>query len=488
MSVERAAATERVAGADTREASASAVVRAAAAATALVAGPGWAAALGTPAAWDRYLSMPGGLAPWVALLLAVAGVGAAVAGWRVGESTRERVPGQLRLPRGLGPVLLLALVAFVAVGTRDAKLAASAMPAVPLAAGWFAGQATRRAVASCAANNESAASGLVVAGGLIGLVFAGHIALVADGSGLVRATGWTTVYLALAAINLVRADRASTAAESAAAEKARATALAVREPDPEADTPGRRAKKTEREPVFVLDDIHVSFGPNQVLRGATLRVAPGELVALVGGNGAGKSTLMRVAAGLALPEAGRVTVGRDDVTTLLVEERAGAGLAFVSGARPVFADLTVVENLRVAAFRSHLTPRAFNDATASIFEVIPALAKRRKARAGVLSGGEQRLLAVAQTLYRRPVVLLADELSLGLDAEARLAVLDLLRILADEDVAVVAVDHDLVSLLPRSDRAALLTGGVVTTKTHPERLLAQRSDLLPATFLAKAGR
>ena len=482
MTVGRTTVTERVAGADTREASASAVVRAAAAATALVAGPGWAAALGTPAAWDRYLSMPGGLAPWVALLLAIAGVGAAVVGWWVGERERQHVPGQLRVPRGLAPVLLLALIAFIAVGTRDAKLAASAMPAVPLVAGWFAGQATRRAVASCTADNESAAAGIVVAGGLIGLIFAGHIALVADGSGLIRATGWTTVYLALAAINLIRADRASR--EAKRTHTARAV---VRERDAD-EAPGRKAKDAEKPPVFALDDIHVLFGPNHVLRGATLHVAPGELVALVGGNGAGKSTLMRVAAGLALPDAGRVTVGSDDVTTLLVEERAGAGLAFVSGARPVFPDLTVVENLRVAAFRSHLTPRAFNGATASVFEVIPALAKRRKARAGVLSGGEQRLLAVAQTLYRRPVVLLADELSLGLDAEARLAVLDLLRILADEGVAVVAVDHDLVSLLPRSDRAALLTGGVITTRTDPARLLAERSDLLPATFLAKAGR
>ena len=481
--VDRAAPTERVAGADTREASAAPGVKAAAAATALVAGPGWAAALGAPAAWRRHLELPRGLEPWAAVLLALAGLGVAYVSWRTLERERPHVAGQLRLPRGVAPTVVLALVAFVAVATRDPKLAAAAMPAVPLVAGWFAGAAARRAVASTPPGNSSAAAGLVVAGGLIGFVFAGHLALVAGGSGLVRATGWTIAYLSLAAINLVRAYRSPVAEE-------RAPGPPIGERGPSEDKgSGHSSRSAARpDPVFVLDDIRVAFGPSEVLRGASLRVAPGELVALVGGNGAGKSTLMRVAAGLVAPDSGRVIVGRDDVTTLLVEERAGAGLAFVSGARPVFPDLTVLENLRVAAFRSHLTARAFHEATSSIFDVMPALARRRKARAGVLSGGEQRLLAVAQTLYRRPLVLLADELSLGLDADARIAVIDLLRVLADEGVAVVAVDHDLVSLFPRSDRAALLTAGVITDEPRPERLLSRRSDLLPATFLAKAGR
>jgi branched-chain amino acid transport system ATP-binding protein len=470
---------QRVAGADTREAQASPAVRAAAAATALAAGPGWVAAFGTPAAWKRYLEMPSALAPWVAIFLALAGLGTAVIARHLGEGP-ERKPGQLRLPRGLGPMMLLAVASLYAVATRDAKFAATVLPAAPFVAGWLAGHAARRAIASCSADNASAAAGIVVTGGLIGFVFAGHLALVAKGSGLIRATGWTAAYCIFASINLIRTYRAP------AGNVSRRTTLS--ENTGSESAPASPTKKPAAEPVFVLDSVDVWFGPNHVLRGANLRVAPGELVALVGGNGAGKSTLMRVAAGLQLPDGGRVTIREDDVTTLLVEERAAAGLAFVSGARPVFPDLSVTENLRVAAFRSHLTARAFNDATKDIFEVIPMLGRRAKARAGVLSGGEQRLLAVAQTLYRRPVVLLADELSLGLDAEARVAVLDLLRLLANEGVAVVAVDHDLAALLPRSDRAALLAEGHITIHDRPELLLTKRADLLPATFLAKAGR
>ena len=467
---------QRVAGADTREAAASPVVRAAAAATALIAGPGWAAALGAPAAWRRYFDLSSGLAPWVAVLLVLVGFGAAYAAWRMPRRERQAVAGQLRVPEGLGPAVILIVLSFVAVATGDPKLAAGVMPVVVALAGWFAGNAARRAVAGSALNNASAAAGLVIAGGLVGLVFAGHLALVAKGSGIIRATGWSVAYLTLAAVNLVRA---LLLARPAAGSRAGRTAAALAAPQPPANDDGA---------VFVLQDIVVWFGPNQVLRGVDLRVARGELIALVGGNGAGKSTLMRVAAGLVVPDTGRVLIGDDEVTTLLVEERAAAGLGFVSGARPVFPDLTVTENLRVAAFRSHLTARAFHEATAHILDVMPALARRAKAKAGVLSGGEQRLLAVAQTLYRRPLVLLADELSLGLDAQARVAVLDLLRVLADEGVAVVAVDHDLVSLLPKCNRAALLSGGTITIETKPERLLSRRSDLLPATFLAKAGR
>jgi branched-chain amino acid transport system ATP-binding protein len=372
----------------------------------------------------------------------------------------------------------VALIGLLVAGTRDAKLAATLMPAVPLVAGWIAGQAVRLAVGACVADIASAASGIVVAGGIVGLIFAGHVALVGRGSGLPRAAGWTVAYMILAAINLVRAHRSLPADRRRVDVRATAETAAADVPRPAGAV----------SPALVLEEIRVAFGSTEVLRGTTLAVAGGEMVALVGGNGAGKSTLLRVAAGLIVPDSGRVVVGSDVVTSLLPEERVAAGLAFVSGARPVFPDLTVLENLRVAAFRSHLTASSFNAATAAVLDLVPALALRRKAKAGVLSGGEQRLLAVAQSLYRRPVALLADELTLGLDIEARTAVLELLRLLADDGVAVVVVDHDLPSLLPRSDRAALLSGGVVHEYKHPERLLAKSGDLLPATFLARSGR
>jgi len=230
--------------------------------------------------------------------------------------------------------------------------------------------------------------------------------------------------------------------------------------------------------------ITVRFGPNLILDGATMEIAPGELVALIGANGSGKSTLLKVAAGFVPIETGQVTVGSEDVTTLLPEERAAAGLSFVSGARPIFPDLTVMQNLRAAAYRTHKTQRAFDEAAKALLELVPTLADRRDRRAGVLSGGEQRLLAVAQSMFRRPAVLLADELTLGLDHDSRLAVMDLLAALATQGVAVVAVDHDLPSLLPRADRVALVADTAITMHDDPLDILRRRTDLLPATFLA----
>jgi ABC-type branched-subunit amino acid transport system ATPase component len=234
----------------------------------------------------------------------------------------------------------------------------------------------------------------------------------------------------------------------------------------------------------LLDHLTVTFSGNVVLEDTTLVVGPGELVALCGGNGAGKSTMLRVAAGLVMPEQGRVEVNGEDITTLQPEERSAVGLAFVSGARPVFSDLTVMENLRVAAFGSHTTARSFEAASEHILDLVPAMARRRHHKAALLSGGEQRLLAIAQTLYRRPVVLLADELTLGLDAEAREGALDLLRVLADDGVGVVAVDHDLPALLGRADRAVLIAEGETHVFRRPASLLERRRDLLPAQFLA----
>ena len=465
--------TGRPAGSDSREALQTPTVRSAARAAAFAAGPAWAAALGAPLAWSEFLSMPAALRPWLAVGLVATGVVAGVVAWRRATEKLDG-GGEARGRPGMGAAGIMCLFAVISAFRKDGAFATVLMLSGPVLGGWVTGRAARLATSACLPHVAPAAAGVVTAGALAGSIFAGHIALVARGSGLFRAAWWSVVYAGLSAFSLYRAHR------WLPSDRERISVRAESEPE--------RTRTGEAAPALVLQHIKVAFGPNVVLHGVDLQAGSGEVVALVGGNGAGKSTLLRAAAGLVELSGGRVIVGGEDVSTLRPEDRAATGLAFVSGARPIFPDLTTIENLRVAAYRTHVSPRSFKAATDAVFELVPALARRRNERAGVLSGGEQRLLAVAQSLYRRALVLLADELSLGLDLDARVAVLDLLRLLADEGVAVVTVDHDLPTLLPRTDRAVLLSAGTAREYADPKRLLQERTDLIPATFLASAAR
>jgi len=456
-------AERRVAGSDTREALATPTVRAAVRAAMLGSAPGWAVAFGAAGAWEDVLALSGtGL--WLTPLMLVLGAAIAIAVWR-----SRHILGDRPSAAAIVPVTSLAVFGIVIAASGDATLAAVSLPIAPLVGGFTVAAAAAAAVRACVPGVRPAAAGIVAIFGLVGVVPGLHILLVGTGSGLPRASGWSAAYLILAAITLARAG---------AVLPADLRKIALRQQ--------RAAEPADTGHALAMRGVSVRFGSNLVLDEAALLVEPGELVALVGANGAGKSTLLRVAAGFVPLETGQVMVGDEDVSSLQPEERAGAGLSFVSGARPVFPELTVMQNLRVAAYRTHKTPSSFDQATEALLELIPTLAERRDDMAGVLSGGEQRLLAVAQTMYRKPRVLLADELTLGLDVDARLAVMDLLQTLAHEGVAVVAVDHDLPALLPRATRAALLADGTVTSWNDPAELLTRRADLLPATFLAGA--
>lgn len=455
----------RIAGADTREAWETRTVRAAGQAAAVLAAPGWAAAFCAPAAWADALEISG-TDVWLMPLTFLFGVGGAIASWRAG---RTRIP-QLRRPiqfLGLAPIVAVALVAWSAWIADEARLIALALPFVALLSGLAVADAALLAARACVPAVRPAAAGILTGFAFVGLVPGVHLILVGTGAGLPRAAGWTAFYLAWGALAMRRAHRALPA------DRRR---IEIRE----------RSKAPEGARTHALDlhAITARFGPNTILDRASLAVHAGELVALVGANGAGKSTLLRVAGGFTPIETGQVLVAGEDVTTLRPEERSAAGLSFVSGARPIFPELTVLQNLRVAAYRTHKTTKSFLAATEALLTLVPTLAARRDTLVGVLSGGEQRLLAVTQTLYRRPTVLLADELTLGLDVDARRSVMDLLLVLANEGVAVVCVDHDLPSLLPRSHRAAVVADSTVSWFDDPVELLTKRVDLLPATFLA----
>ena len=211
-----------------------------------------------------------------------------------------------------------------------------------------------------------------------------------------------------------------------------------------------------------LDLHHVSaaYGPFRALFDVKLTVEPGEAVALLGPNGVGKTTVARVATGLVAPTEGLVVVDGDDMTGAPVHRFRRAGIIHAPEGRSVFATLTVEENLGLS-FRASRGRREVADALERAFALFPAIANRRKQVAGTLSGGEQRMLAMARVLVEEPKLLVADELSLGLApiiVDEVYASLDRLR---QAGTALLIVEQHVGHALGLCDRVVRLDHGAI---------------------------
>jgi branched-chain amino acid transport system ATP-binding protein len=239
-------------------------------------------------------------------------------------------------------------------------------------------------------------------------------------------------------------------------------------------------------PVLELDHVDAAYGPFRALFDVSLRVDPGEAVALVGANGAGKSTIARVASGLLPPTSGSVLVDGADLSGQAPFRYARAGIAHAPEGRSTFASLTVTENLELA-FRSARPKRDVAADLTEAFTLFPKLGERREQLAGTLSGGEQRMLALARVLVLRPRLLVADELSLGL---APIVTADVYRVLGrvrDAGTALLVVEQHLDHALALADRVVVLQQGEVTFDGPPEQLGdLSTTVLLPAGSPSRA--
>lgn len=209
-----------------------------------------------------------------------------------------------------------------------------------------------------------------------------------------------------------------------------------------------------------LEDVDAAYGPFRALFGVRLRVAPGEVLALLGPNGAGKTTVARVATGLIAPTSGAVRVGGRDFTGRRAYEFARAGVRHAPEGRSVFSTLTVEENLRLSVRRS-LGPKGVRQALARAYDLFPRLGERRNQLGGTLSGGEQRMLSLARVLVEEPLVLVADELSLGLAPAVVNEVYQTLARVRAAGTAVVIIEQHVGHALALADRVAVLSHGRV---------------------------
>lgn len=211
------------------------------------------------------------------------------------------------------------------------------------------------------------------------------------------------------------------------------------------------------QPILELRNIRASYGSIEVLHGVNLSVGRGEVVALLGPNGAGKSTMIKVVSGLLRPTSGQLIVGGRDVTGAAANALARAGLCTIPEGRGIFPNLTVRENLLMATYSGH----KLSDIEESTYARFPRLSERRTQLAGTMSGGEQQMLSLARALATDPVILLLDELSMGL---APLIVAELYQqvaAIAAEGVSVLVVEQFARTVLGVADQAVLLAHGKV---------------------------
>ena len=212
------------------------------------------------------------------------------------------------------------------------------------------------------------------------------------------------------------------------------------------------------ETVLEVEGLRAGYGPAEILFGVSLRLARGEVAALMGRNGAGKSTTLKAMMGLVPPRAGRVRFAGRDITGLAAFRIARLGLGYVPEDRRIFTDLTVVENLEVgrrpAEGRDLWTPER-------LFEVFPNLASMRHRRAAAMSGGEQQMLAIARTLMGNPEAVLLDEPSEGLAPVILELMADAVLRMKREGIAVLLSEQNFDFAAAVADRAYVIERGEI---------------------------
>ena len=218
-----------------------------------------------------------------------------------------------------------------------------------------------------------------------------------------------------------------------------------------------------------IESLHAGYGDLEVLHGTDLYVNEGEIVALIGANGAGKTTTLRAISGLVEVSEGSITFEESNIGSWRSSRIVAEGIVQVPEGRKLFADMSVMENLRLGAYKRGRSD--INESLDEVFELFPKLSERSSQSAGTLSGGEQQMLAIGRALMTKPRFLMLDEPSLGLAPKLVIDIFGVIKNINGLGVTVMLVEQNAVHALQLSDRGYVLENGRVVLHGTGEELL-----------------
>lgn len=227
-----------------------------------------------------------------------------------------------------------------------------------------------------------------------------------------------------------------------------------------------------------VKDLEVYYGVIQAIKGVSFEVNKGEIIALIGANGAGKTTILHTITGLLAPKSGSVLFEGKDITKIPGHKIVSMGMAHVPEGRRVFANLTVLQNLKLGAY-TRKDKREIEDTLQMVYRRFPRLEERKNQVAGTLSGGEQQMLAMGRALMSHPQIILMDEPSMGLSPIFVNEIFDIIKEVSESGTTVLLVEQNAKKALSIADRAYVLETGNIA-------LEGKASDLLNNDSVKKA--
>lgn len=226
--------------------------------------------------------------------------------------------------------------------------------------------------------------------------------------------------------------------------------------------------------MLTVEDINVYYGAIHAIKGISLDVPDGEIVALIGSNGAGKSTTLRTISGLMKPKTGKILYEGHDIAGVLAHKIVGMGLCQVPEGRHVFANMTVMENLELGAYLRKDKDGIARDMD-DVFKKFPRLLERKDQLSGTLSGGEQQMLAMGRALMSRPKLLLLDEPSMGLAPLLVKEIFNIIKEINESGTTVLLVEQNANMALSIADKAYVLETGRITLSGTAKELASSEA-------------